>query len=223
MEELKEQHQLGKIEVLKTLSEQQDALREIAVNPEGQAPPVRPNDVEKTEGEMFYLKYFALEVDFTDVKVPPRPETDKHITLISVEKRLNLEKILKQNKTDCIIKVNPSINLESITSPYFTNRAYMVWAFTENLPDLRVLNQRNTNGKRIMTVEERILLGIKAFQSVGPGLKYLDVEMPTLTSSYSEIKREQKAIVVRYQNGGMYVDVQNRHTPGGAREVFGIE
>ena len=222
MEDNKEKKQLGKIEVLKTLSDQQDALREIATSPE--QPKERAFDVEKTDGETFYQNAFGLTVDFTEVKVPSRPGLERNFTLIAVEKRLTLEKILATNKTECLIRINPLISLEGISSPYFTNRAYMVWAADDLRPDLRIMNQRNTAGKRIMTVEERILFGIKRFINAREGQsKYYDMEMPTLTSSYVDVRRDTKAIVVRFQNGGIYIDIQDRHTPGGAREVFGIE
>jgi hypothetical protein len=224
MDENKEQKQLGKIQFDKTISDQQDALREIALIEDAPEKKERICDVEKTGGEQFYHRTFGVKSDFTEVKIPPKPQMGRNIIPLFVEKRITLDKIISRNVTECIIRINPFLNMELITSPYSSNRAYMVWAANDLRPDLRIMNQRNTGGKRIMTIEERVLLGLMRFQSTSEGdAKYLDLEMPTLTSSYTEIRKEAMAIVVRYQNGGMYIDIQNRNTPGGAREVFGFE
>lgn len=222
-EDNKEERVKGFVEVIKTLSDQQDALREIAVNKDVPESKQRSFDEEKTEGELFYHNAFGMKTDFTEIKVPPKPAIEGNLVLLTLEKWMNLEKIIANNKTDCIIRVNPAIHFEIIGAPYQTNRAYMIWARNDLRPDLRIMNQRNTAGKRIMTVEERALLGIKRFMHTIDGHRYHDVEMPTLTSSYVEIRKELRAIVVRFQNGGMYIDYQDRNIPGGAREVFGLE
>lgn len=222
--EKKKERQEGFIQVVKAISDQQEVIREIAASKEVAEEKARPNDEEKTSAELFYYNVFGVKLDFTDVKIPPRPQYDRNIVLLPVEKRIDLNKIMQRNKTECLIRINPVINPELVSSPYNSFHAYMVWVVDCERPDLRIMNQRNTSGKRIMTVEERVLLGLRRFHtSSGEQSRYLDLEMPTLTSSYVEVSKEMKAVVVKFYNGGMYIDVQNIHTPGGAREVFGFE
>ena len=222
-EDKKEERVKGFVEVVKTLSDQQDAIREIAVNKDVPEESVRPYNEEKTYAELFYHNAFGMKTDFTEVKVPPKPVVEGSLVLLTVEKWLSLEKIILHNKTECTIRINPAITFELINSPYPPNRAYMLWARNDLRPDFRIMNQRNTAGKRIMTVEERVLLGIKRFMHSTDGYRYHDLEMPTLTASYVEVRKELRAIVVKFQNGGIYIDIQDRNIPGGAREVFALD
>jgi hypothetical protein len=222
--EKKLERQKGFIQTVKAIDEQKDALREMASNREVEKKNERSFDKEKTEAESFYQGIFGVKVDFTDVKVPPKPQTYFNLILLPIVKKITLDKIILRNRTDCLIRVSPFINPETLSSPYVSFRAYMAWAINGEHPDLRIMNQRSTNGKRVMTVEERVLLGLKRFQTADENQnKYLDMEMPTLTSSYVQVGKEMKAVVVRYQNGGMYIDAQNINTPGGAREMFGLD
>lgn len=218
------ERQKGFIQTVKAITEQQDALKEIASNKAVEQKKERSFDAEKTEAETFYNNIFGVKVDFTDVKVPAKPQVTNSITLLPVVKRITLDKIMLRNQTECLIRINPFIKIETINSPYNSFKPYFIWAINSENPEFRVLNQRSSNGRRFMTVEERVLLGLKRFQTATEGQsKYLDLETPTLTSSYTPVGKEMKAIVVRYQNGGMYIDAQNINTPGGVREVFGIE
>lgn len=211
----------AKIKLIETKEDQLNALRSIMENKEQNISKDRLFNEEKAEGEAFYADAFGEAVDFTDVKILPRPKIDRNILLLFMAKGTSLEKIVVKNQTPCLVRVNPIIKLEDINSPYSTHRAYAIWVANGERPDLRLMNARGAKGKRIMTVEERVLLGIKRFQTAIEGqAKYLDFEMATLTSSLVRVGKEMRIIVVRHQNGGMYVDVQDMNTPGGAREVF---
>lgn len=218
------ERQKGFIQTVKAITEQQDALKEIASNKVVEQKKERSFDAEKTEAEGFYSSIFGAKVDFTEVKVPSKPQSGYNLILLPVVKRITVDKIMLRNQTECVIRINPFIKIETISSPYNSFKPYFIWAINSEEPEFRVLNQRSSNGRRFMTVEERVLLGLKRFQTASEGQsKYLDRETPTLTSSYTPVGKEMKAIVVRYQNGGMYIDAQNINTPGGVREVFGIE
>lgn len=212
----------ARIELTNVKESQLNALGGMMGNKEKPIPQDRLFDSEKTEEELFYFDIFGEKVDFTEVKILPRPQiTNKNLLLLFIGKGTSLGKILTKNQTQCLIRVSPDIKFENITSPYSTHRAYAIWVATGERPDLRIMNSRSTGGKRIMTVEERVILGLKRFQTAVEGqAKYLDLEMSTLTSSCVRVGKETRSIIVRLQNGGMYIDTQNINTPGGAREVF---
>ncbi len=127
--------------------------------------------------EEFYLKYFGLTVDFSEVFIPKKP-TDGLYQAIFVAEGLALNAtIVAMRKLFKVWVYNEDLDANVTTNTRTSVKSYVVWVRVGDEPDAEYLGKSTRDadmgGEIGVTLLERLLLGLKHFTETG---KHLDIK-----------------------------------------------
>ncbi|MFA5184413.1 MAG: hypothetical protein WC456_02690 [Patescibacteria group bacterium] len=169
------------------------------------------------EKRRFFQNVFGIELaDFSGLKLPLRPEGDLAYDLLIKPRGLNMQEIIKLNRSDCKIMVDARIDLGAIDiradgSKYKTSIGWII----DSLKADYVGSHSQMSHHDTETISDRLIHGLFVYYKTQ---RHLDEIQPTITKSYIMLK-DRYPLVVKFSGGGMLVSYLPKNTFGGGRIV----
>ena len=171
----------------------------------------------------FYSAAFGKMVDIGNLKVLPQPDQDPEkpteYALLVVLKGMTLKEIVKANKSECKIILDPRLDLSimEIKSPGEIYRNTTAWMIDSAEPDRLVGRQSDLNRHGIGSISECLIQAIEFHYRTG---KYMNHARPTISASYVVVKGNICPLIIRFDRGGLFVTYTDKNTIGGGRLVY---
>lgn len=171
----------------------------------------------------FYQKYFSLDLNVADIRVPVMP-TEGEWRLIIVARGLTLNQAYdRMSKAFKCWKYANDLDASVTKNARSTSETYAIWVSKGVEPDEKYLgksaNQADPDMKTGMTLLERMLLEISYFDETG---KHLDVVGWTLCTGSRDADGSVPSVLWSAVNQGVRVDwfyLDNSDTRSGLREA----
>jgi hypothetical protein len=174
--------------------------------------------------QKFYREQFGLEVDFTDIAIPPKPSNGSWRLLI-IAAGMTSEKVFAQcaKLFSCWKYYSGDLNVTFSYNARTAEKHYAVWVRDGVEPDVDLLglsvSKADPHMKIGITLPERLMQELKYFVETG---EHLDKRGSTFCSGSRDADGGVPYVCHHPDNGKVYVhwcDVDCSHVKCGVRQV----
>lgn len=160
----------------------------------------------REEWQKFYHEHFGVEADFTEVEIPPKPQSGSW-RLIFLVQGITLNVTLAALRQKFKVWVNGEDLDGSVTvNTRKADKHYAVWVRTGEEPDAEYLGkstrEADSESKVGMTLLERLVLELKYFVETG---KHLDAKGVTFCTGSRYSGGSVPSVCWDEPDGGVYV------------------